>query len=176
MLLLNKGGFQHELGLNDSAIATDRQCLAAMTALFGPAHMNVAVVQNNLGEVYYDKGDYKEAMKAYLASKEIFAKYWAENDPNFSASHLNIGKTEMKLGRHKRAEELLTLALKLKQGQQGAEAEDLVEYYDCLTELYKAMGRKKDAEKYAGLGDKLRKHRNYPGSTGTILNKSATDD
>ncbi|GEM_PF-6816074 len=174
-MLMCQGSFQHDLGLHDSAIATDQKCLKAMAKHLGPDNLNFAALYNNLGEVYYSKGDFRQAMVMYEKSRTIFAMYWKDDDPNFSSSYNNLGKTEFKLGNAKKAEELLlkAVSLKLKRGDESDQ--DLLETYENLSALYQSQGKKAEGGKYAALAKKIRSDKDVSGKTGTILNKMAEE-
>lgn len=174
MLLLHRAGFQRDMGLRDSAAVSFRRCLAFMETRFGAEHMNIAVVKNNFGELQFDAGRYAEALALYEESHRIFGKYWEADDPNFSASYNNRGKAEFKLGRHAQAEKLLLRSVALK-GRLPADDANLEENYAWLAELYSAMGKKREAGKFAGLRDGSRKNKQTAGKQSTIINRKSPD-
>ena len=170
MLLLHRAGFQRDLGQRDSAVASYRRCLAFLEPRFGADHINIAAVKNNFGELQFDAGRYAEALALYEESQKIFEKHWKAGDPNFSGCYNNRGKAEMKLGHLEQAEKLLLQSVALK-GSLPAGDPGLEENYGWLAELYAAMGKKKEAGRYAGLRDKSRKNKKTAGKQATIINR-----
>ncbi len=175
MLMLSKASLQHNLELNDSSIATYKNCLRLMIPQYGERHLNIGIVYNNLGEVYFSKKEYDNAKRMYTTALHIFGAYWAKNDPNFSGIYNNLGKTEHRLSNLSKAEEYLQLALKLKLSRYKPDNPDFLETYENLSELYTALNKHAESKKFRSLAEEIRKKKDISGTTGTILNKKLND-
>ena len=60
-------------------------------AVFGENHPNVAMNYNNIGGVYYNQGNYDQALEYYNKALKIYLAVFGENHPDVAMSYSNIG-------------------------------------------------------------------------------------
>jgi tetratricopeptide (TPR) repeat protein/CHAT domain-containing protein len=125
-----------------------RDALQHSQRFYGENNWSEATLRENLGTIYYELGDYDNALQERKKVKEISEQVWGPNHQEFAHALLNLGKTYAKMGDSENARENLETAYtKLTQlfGQNHFRA------YDAAKELasfYQEKDHRSALEKY----------------------------
>jgi len=122
-----RGDYAKALDFYDRALAVNRE-------LDEPT--SIANVLNNIGSVYYKMEDYHRALTYYLESAELYEKL--NSRTGMAATLGNIGRCRWKLKQYKQA--LLLGHKSLALAVDSNSAQDLLEDYELLYEIYKETG------------------------------------
>lgn len=110
--------------------------LSILENLRGPNDPDVALVQNNLAEMYKQQGRYQEAEKFYKLS--LSAKKNYDADPaSYAIGLSNLGDLYMTMGLYKEAEPFLEQSAYLLEGAVGPNHTDLGRVLNNLAEVYR---------------------------------------
>ena len=85
-----------------------------MKKILGEEHPDTATSYNNIGNTYYNIGDYNKALEYYELSLKIRKKILGEEHPDTAVSYNNIGNSYYNIGDYKKALEYLELSLKIR--------------------------------------------------------------
>ena len=87
--------------------------------VLGEKHPDTAMSYNNIGNVYYNLGDYNEALEYFNKALEIKKEVLGEKHANIASSYLNIGNLYYKLGDYKKALKYHNKALEIFRSELG---------------------------------------------------------
>lgn len=87
-----------------------RDALQHSLNLYGEKNWSEATLRDNLGSIYYELGQFDQALAERLQVKEIAEFVWGPNHQEFAYALLNLGKTYERLGNIEEARENLEIA------------------------------------------------------------------
>ena len=109
-------------------------------------HFNTITKYNELAELYYEQGKYKESEELYKKVLEIEERELGKEHPDTLTTYNNLAVLCYEQGRYKEAEELLKKVLEIRERELGKEHPDTLKTYNNLAELYHAQGRYEESE------------------------------
>ncbi len=112
----------------------------------GPDHPDVAIVRNNLAELYRAQGRYEEAEPLYLRVMEIDAKTLGPDHPDVATSLNNLAELYRAQGRYEEAESLYLRSLVIREKALGPDHPYVATSLNNLALLYDNQGRYDEAE------------------------------
>ncbi|WP_373493268.1 ATP-binding protein [Aquiflexum sp.] len=137
-----------KINLADSSLSVLKKCLALIEGSENNEYQ-LAMVNEHMGDSYFLKGEYQEALGHYILSFNLFGKLGNMADVAYEA--MVVGKTHIALQQYPQAEYFLNSALRI------ADSLDFVSYqFDASSELaslYKETGQWQKA--YAHLNHSL---------------------
>lgn len=87
-----------------------RDALQHSQRFYGENNWSEATLREHLGAIYYELGDYPNALMERKKVKEISEQVWGPNHQEFAHALLNLGKTYAKMGDSENARENLETA------------------------------------------------------------------
>ncbi len=133
---------------NDSSLYYYHLGLNVLTKQKRGNHIQTANINNNLGVLYFNIGDYKKAETYSLQSLAIKKKVLGEEHPDYAMSLNNLGFLYYNLGDYKKAEPYYLQSLAVYKKVLGEEHPEYAMSLNNLGNLYSDMGDYKKAEKY----------------------------
>lgn len=107
----------------------------------------LAILSNNLAEIYYYIGIYKKALRFHLKALYIRGKVLDKNDPDIAESYSNLALIHKRFGKLEKALEFQKKALKIRERVLKGHP-DLGESYNNIALIYNALGEPGKALKY----------------------------
>ena len=123
MSLSNISNVRAMQGKWDEAIKLAQQALDIMIAAHGPTHPDVALGEQNLGELMLETGRAREALQLEQRAVEAYEKSVGKDTPALAESLTAIGKSQLALGSPRLALAPLERALVLREKNPGAVGE-----------------------------------------------------
>jgi CHAT domain-containing protein len=133
-------------GKQSEAISLVQKAIAQQEQTVGKNHPNIAFLENQLGELYFDIGNYQQAETSLEKAKSIL-----ENNLNNelgSAILNNLGLLYSTLGRYTEAETSLQQAVTILETLKGKDSLQIAATLNYLGDLYKAKGNYPQSETY----------------------------
>jgi tetratricopeptide (TPR) repeat protein/predicted Ser/Thr protein kinase len=96
-----------DLGQTEAAEAVFLEILAQRQSLLEADSQKIAIVHNNLGNVYYLQGRTREAIEQFQAVYDIGAREGSEQDPSRALDMINLASLYEEVGDYVRAEPLM---------------------------------------------------------------------
>lgn len=127
--------FHNDLSRSEGALELFEWSLAVYRERFGEARQ-VATILNNIGRVYYLKGDYERALTVYEEALSIRRKTLGPNSIDVAATVCNTGQTHHQRGNLETAMMYYKEFLELAQGRLGANHRDIAIIYKCMAEIH----------------------------------------
>ena len=124
------------------------EALNIRKSVLGINHPDYALSLNNLGSIYSDIGDYKQAEKYYLEALEIRRSSLGVNHPGYAVSLHNLGTYYSAIGNYKKAEMYYLEALEIRKASFGVNHPVYAISLSNLGTLYSEVGNSPKAEKY----------------------------
>jgi tetratricopeptide (TPR) repeat protein len=122
------------------------QALQLMKKLFGEEHPDVALMTNNLAELYHAQGRYEQAEPLLEQALELRRRLRGEEHPEIAASINNLAALYHVQGRYEEAELLFEKSLKLWKKLFGTEHPGVTHSLNNLAELYRVQERYEEAK------------------------------
>ncbi len=101
--LLNYAFNEHILAHYDEAIEHYQRALAIDTVVFKDKPEKAALLYNNLGEVYHQKGEHDRAITFFEKALPILIQSLGEKHPNVAGEYNNLGSVWQAKGKYDRA-------------------------------------------------------------------------
>jgi CHAT domain-containing protein/tetratricopeptide (TPR) repeat protein len=124
----------------DAAIEAAKSALKIAEKEFGQDSKYYASNYGKIGEIYYLKGDYGNALKYMTESLDMKKKAFGDTDVVYSQALHNISTIYQQMGMHKQAEPLLIEAIHIKKKTLGESDTSYAKSIHMLAELYQTMG------------------------------------
>ena len=140
------GQLYYAQGNYESAESTLASGLQLRLKLVGPKHHTTAFMQNDLGLVKQATGDYDAALQLLLDAHATRVERHGSHHTWTARSLNHLGKLHGDMGLFEKAEEYLTNALAINEGNNPTQA-NTADSLDFLGELYTRMGRMDEAHK-----------------------------
>ena len=125
-----------------------KRALHSAIEQFGARHPAVATSYNNIGNVYYNQGNYAQALDNINKALEIRLSVFGENHPAVAASYNNIGVIFCRQGNYDKALEHNKTALKINLSVFGENYPDVATNYDNIGMVYYMQGSYAQALEY----------------------------
>jgi non-specific serine/threonine protein kinase/serine/threonine-protein kinase len=106
----------------DKAAALLRAALAERIAVSGPANRDVAIFQNNLGNILSATGDHDGAAQAFTAARATWIAIGADETPDAMNTLNNLAATQVLAGRPQAAAPMFAEAVRLRRELFGPSA------------------------------------------------------
>ena len=124
----------------DAAIEAAKSALIIAKKEFGSDSKYYASNYGKIGEIYYLKGDYGNALKYMTESLDLKKKAFGDTDVVYSQALHNISTIYQQMGMHKQAEPLLIEAIDIKKKTLGESDTSYAKSIHMLAELYQTIG------------------------------------
>lgn len=119
----------HEAGQYAEAIKIAKRLLESQEKALGPAHLDVAISLNNLGELYKSQGRYSEAEPLYQRSISILEKALGPEHPDGAVFLINLADLKFRQGHYAMAESFYKRSIAIRETALGAEHSDVKALY-----------------------------------------------
>ena len=139
-LLSDYTDFLREYAKYDRALELESQLMHLREELYGLEHPDTATSYNNIGIIYYYKGDYDRALEYYLKALVIQEKVLGEDHPYTAESYNSIGIVYYYKGDHDGALEYYFKALAISEKVLGKDHPNTASSYNCIGIVYKNKG------------------------------------
>ena len=137
-MLLEYAWFLEDYAMYDEALAVSLRQVAIIEELKGAESVDAAESYNNIGIVYYYKGDYDRALEYYLKALAIREKVLGTEHSDTATSYNNIGTVYYDKGDYDRALEYFLKALAIQEKVLGTEHSDMASSYNNIGAVYAA--------------------------------------
>jgi CHAT domain-containing protein/Tfp pilus assembly protein PilF len=141
-----KGKALHDKGNYQDAAVRYEKALALAPRVLGADHINMAVIQNNLANLYNDMGQYGKAEPLYRRSLEIKEARLGKDHPAVAVSLHNLANVYKHMGHYGKAEPLYRRSLDIREARLGKDHPDVAQSLNNLATLYAHMGKYAKAE------------------------------
>ena len=135
-------------GALKEALAIYAKQLLIQRKLFSLDHIHLAPTYHNIGQVYYDLGDYSKALNYYQKALEIRKKSLPSNHPDLGVSYNNIAGIYEKMDDHKSFLEYSGKALEIGKRSLPSNDPDLAKSYGNIGLRHYNMGDYPKAMEY----------------------------
>ena len=143
------GNLSMKMGNFEKAEEIYQENLKIYQELHGEDHPEVAVSLNNLGYVYFYKGDNLKAEECFKRSLGIYQrKYEGRNHPTIATAMNNLGLVNKKKGDFFEAEDFYKKSLIMRQYLFGENHISVATSYNNLGELYESQDLTKSIDYY----------------------------
>ena len=132
--------FLYEFAKYDEALAYNEELLEIHEKILGRDHPDTATSYNNIGSVYYRKGDYDRALEYYMKDLEICGKILGKDHPDTAMSYNNIGNVYSDKGDYDRALEYYLKALEIWEKVLGKDHPGTAASYNNIGLVYYRKG------------------------------------
>ena len=119
-----------------------------LLSVFGDKHPNVATSYNNIGYVYYNQGDYAQALEYYNKALEIRLSVFGDSHPDVAMSYNNIGLVHNGQGNYAQALENYNKALEIYLSVFGGIHPNIATIYNNIGMVYYSQGDYAQALEY----------------------------
>ncbi len=145
--LSNVGNTYADMGKLDLAVDYLRRAVAGGRAFPDrDGELNLARFINNLGSVYFDQGDYQNAVTMFREAMSIRARLVGEESDVYAITLTNLANAQTNLGELDEAERTATRGLALHERIFGAEHPRTASALNALAEVFLRVDRPLDAE------------------------------
>jgi tetratricopeptide (TPR) repeat protein len=128
------------------AVKLYERALKGYEKAWGAEHTSTLDTVNNLGNLYADLGQHKQAEEMYKRALKGYEKAWGAEHTSTLDTVNNLGNLYAGLGQHEQAEEMYKRALKGYEKAWGAEHTSTLATVNNLGSLYADLGQYKQAE------------------------------
>ena len=132
--------FQEYFSLYDFSLSLSEILLEIRGRVLGQNHPDIATSYNNIGNVYFYKGDYDRALEYYLKAVKIKESVLGGNHPDTAMSFYNIGMIYSAKGDYDKALEYYLKAVKILESVLGANHPDTAMSYNNIGNVYSVRG------------------------------------
>jgi tetratricopeptide (TPR) repeat protein len=137
--------FHNDASDSDKALKTFQETLNLYRKVYGPSSREVATILNNIGRVFYLKGDYSQALRVYKEALAIRRWVLGTESIDLAATMCNTGQTHHQLGDLEEAMVYYQEFLSLAETRLGCNHRDVAVIYKCMAEIYHERGDIEDA-------------------------------
>jgi CHAT domain-containing protein/Tfp pilus assembly protein PilF len=131
------------------AVAAAKTALEIAKSEFGEDSKYYASNYGKIGEIYFMMGDYQNAIKYLLVSKDLKKKAFGDTDIAYSQNLHNLSTLYQQMGMYREAEPLIVEAVEIKRKTLGEKDTSYAKSLHMLAELYQKTGEyKKSEEKF----------------------------
>jgi CHAT domain-containing protein/Tfp pilus assembly protein PilF len=113
---------------------------------FGPDHLNLAAILNNLAEVYIELGRYAEAEQLDKRVLAIHERANGPDDPGNATGLYSLASVYMRQGRYAEAEPLYKRGVAINEKARGPNHPEVAKGLEELAAVYRSQGRYAEAE------------------------------
>ncbi|HKS39681.1 MAG TPA: tetratricopeptide repeat protein, partial [Blastocatellia bacterium] len=117
-----------------------QQALMLSEKILGEDHVNIAVILNDLGVLYTEKGDYQQAGRFLLRSQVIYEKIYGPWNVGQVISLFNLGRLAREKKDYAKAEECYAKAVAIVEKAFGPENPRLAMVLNNIANIYRAKG------------------------------------
>lgn len=136
----------HEQGKDAEALKLAEQVRATRVQILGAAHVDYAMVLNDMAVMCDNTGDYARAERLYGEAIEILKKTLGQSHPEYATGLNNLAEIYRRQGDYLRAEPLYRQALSIKKAVLGDSSSGYANTLNNLAALYDDMGNYARAE------------------------------
>ncbi len=134
---LNLWGMAHKAAANqEKALEILLRAKAALARSRSPSGSSLAATHQNLGRIYFARGELQKAAAEFELAGELFAKAFGPNHPEAIACLLNLGNIRSAQQDYGQAVEILSQALSLQSAAGNADSLTLQETLTLLGRAY----------------------------------------
>ncbi|HEX3558944.1 MAG TPA: CHAT domain-containing tetratricopeptide repeat protein [Pyrinomonadaceae bacterium] len=144
--LVEEAGRLGAAGRNEEALAVSERMAAQVEKMFGPDSTQLALILDNLGDVYSNLGLYTKAEPHYLRALAIREKVLGPDHLDTAQSVNSLGLLYFNEGEYAKAEPLYRRVLAVETEKAGPESHSVATVLNNLGELYRATGDYAQAE------------------------------
>jgi tetratricopeptide (TPR) repeat protein len=123
-----------------------RDCFKVARQRLGEEHPDVAMILNNLAELYRSQGKYADAEPLFLSALEMRKRLLGAEHPYVAMSLNNLALLYNSQGKYAEAEPLFLSALEMNKRLLGAEHLEVATNLNNLAKLYDSQGKYAEAE------------------------------
>lgn len=105
----------HSRQASEKALKAYKKSLKLKKETLGSNHVSVATTLNNMGSVYFSRGDYKKALKAYEKALQVMIVLLGDDHLNVATVHNNIGDVHYCVGDDAKALRAYTAAFNIRE-------------------------------------------------------------
>lgn len=127
-----------------NALEYAKKAAAQIKAVFGEHHVKMAAAINNLGRIYGDFGDYRNALEHFLKAHEIIQKFFPHH-PNTATNIANIGAAYHQLGQHENALIYMEKGLAMQKEFFDDKHPNIIQAVANLALVLTALGKRREA-------------------------------
>jgi len=109
---------------------------------------NIAILFDTIGEILYERINYKEALKYYRKALAINERVYENEDLNVASSYNRIGVVLCKQGKNGEGLEYLLKALFITKKECGEEHSNVAQCYNNIGAAFQTQGRYEEAIEY----------------------------
>ena len=135
-LLAAFGNFLEKYARYNRAYEIYNLALTNNIRLFGDNSTEAAISYNDIGLVYWQKGEYDKALEYHTKALEIEEKVLGSEHPDTATSYNNIGLVYSDKGEHDKALEFYIKALEIREKVLGSEHPYTATYYNNIGSGY----------------------------------------
>ena len=122
------------------AQVVNNEWLALCIRHLGEKHASTATSYNNVGAVYYNLGDYDNALDYFNKSLSIRLEVFGGHHPNVAQSYNNIGLVYANLGDYEKALDYFNKSLSIRLEVFGDSHPDVAQSYNNIGVVYANLG------------------------------------
>ena len=124
------------------------QVLEIRKKVLGEEHLDYTRTLINIGEVYFNLGDFDNALKYNQQALETIKRNFGEKHPNYAESLNSLGVIYSNKGDYQTALKYYTQAMEIKKNMQGSQSPGYAESANNVGLAYLHMGNNDTAMKY----------------------------
>ena len=147
----NIGLIYHVQGKYEDALSYYFKALKIYEKVLGKEHPHTATNYACIGAVYKNQGKYEDALSYYFKALKIYEKVLGKEHPDTATSYNNIGALCYTQKKYKKALEYFLKSKRIRENKLGEEHPYTKQSYSWLSYVYKKLGDKKNADKYADM-------------------------
>ena len=139
--------FYEAKGLYELALVLYQNCLKELQCRLGKEHISVAVILNNIGELYLSLGKHRDIESFYVRALTILEKQIGTDNTFAAQIFTNLAKSYKVQGKYEEAESLYMRSLEIRERHLGIEHSLIADSLNNLVELHREKGSYGEAER-----------------------------
>jgi tetratricopeptide (TPR) repeat protein len=139
--------FYEAKGLYELALVLYQNCLKELQCRLGTEHISVAVILNNIGELYLSLGKHRDIESFYVRALTILEKQIGTENTFAAQIFANLAKSYKVQGKYEKAESLYMRSLEIRERHLGVEHSLIADSLNNLVELHREKGNYGEAER-----------------------------